>query len=96
MPLKKLAFVRHQNLGTAPAVWGERRGKMVPTITINMDKKCAECGKGGAAESGICLSCTSKAITGRTMRSEVGRAVQRRNREFLNETRERLNKLRDQ
>lgn len=54
----------------------------IPTFTIDLDKKCAECGKGGAAESGICLACATKAIQGKPMRSEVGRAVQRRFRSF--------------
>jgi uncharacterized membrane protein YvbJ len=48
------------------------------TITINMDKKCAECGKGGAVDSGICIGCTSKALSGRVMKSPTGKAVQRR------------------
>jgi len=48
----------------------------IPTITINMDKECAECGKGGAADSGICLHCTSRAITGRVMKSQEAKAVQ--------------------
>lgn len=47
-------------------------------ITINMDTPCAECGEGGAAESGICLACTNKAINGGRMRSEAGQAVQAR------------------
>lgn len=47
-------------------------------ITIDMDKKCAECGKGGAVPSGICLKCTSKAISGKVMRSRQGIAVQQR------------------
>lgn len=50
----------------------------IPTITINLDKKCGECGKGGAADSGICMSCTTKAISGRSMKSAAGRAVQDR------------------
>jgi hypothetical protein len=48
------------------------------TITIDMSKKCAECKKGGAVDSGICLACTTKAIKGKPMRSPEGRAVQRR------------------
>jgi len=35
-------------------------------IVINQDQKCSKCGKGGAVESsGVCLSCTSKLITGK-------------------------------
>lgn len=31
-------------------------------ISINLDKKCDRCGKGGAAPSGICLHCAAKMI----------------------------------
>ena len=55
----------------------------IPTFTINLDKKCAECGKGGAAENGLCLSCTTKTIQGKPMRSAAGRAVAERNRGVL-------------
>jgi hypothetical protein len=51
------------------------RTMAIPTVTINLDKKCAECGKGGAAENGICLHCTNKAIQGKRMNSAQGRAV---------------------
>jgi len=46
------------------------------TINIHFDKKCAECGKGGAADSGICMACTAKAVSGRKMKSATGQAVQ--------------------
>jgi len=29
----------------------------VPTITIDMDKKCKKCGNPGALRSGYCLKC---------------------------------------
>lgn len=45
------------------------------TINIDMDKKCAECGKGGATGSGICLKCASNAIIGKPMKSRQGQAV---------------------
>jgi hypothetical protein len=45
------------------------------TINIDMGKKCAECGKGGAVDSGICLACTTKVIKGKPMKSPIGRAV---------------------
>lgn len=35
-----------------------------PTITINMDVPCAECGKGGATANGRCLECLTKEILG--------------------------------
>jgi hypothetical protein len=47
----------------------------LPTITINMDAKCDECGKGGRSGNGLCLSCTTKAIQGKPMRSPQGRMV---------------------
>lgn len=49
----------------------------IPTITINLDKKCAECGsnKAGVAANGLCLGCTSKAIKGKRMKSAQGAAV---------------------
>lgn len=47
-------------------------------ITIDMDKKCAECGRGGAMPSQICLKCTSKAISGKPMKSWQGRAMAKR------------------
>lgn len=48
------------------------------TITVDMGKKCAECGKGGAVANGLCLSCTSNAMQGRRMKSQIGKAVQLR------------------
>lgn len=48
------------------------------TITIDPNKKCAECGNGGATDSGICLPCATKAIQGKPMRSTVGKMVQQR------------------
>lgn len=50
----------------------------VATITVDMDKKCAECGKGGAVDNGLCLGCTTKAIAGEAMKSKIGKAVQGR------------------
>lgn len=32
-------------------------------ITIDMDKKCRRCGKGGSTESGLCLKCVTAKIT---------------------------------
>jgi len=31
-------------------------------IKVNLDTKCKRCGKGGATQSGVCLSCINKAI----------------------------------
>ena len=51
---------------------------MTLTLTIDMGKRCAECGKPGATGSGICLSCATKAMSGKAMRSPAGKAVKRR------------------
>jgi len=48
------------------------------TIEIKMDVKCAECRHPGATDSGICLKCVTAAFSGKAMRSQQGRAVQRR------------------
>lgn len=49
------------------------------TVTIDMDKKCLECGKGGAVPNGLCLKCTTKAMNpAAKMKTSVGRAVQTR------------------
>lgn len=48
-------------------------------LNIDMDKKCAECGKGGATGCGLCLKCCTKAMDfGRVMKSPQGRALQTR------------------
>ena len=57
---------------------------------INMDNKCAECGKGGATGSGICLSCATMAISGGKMKSAEGRSVQARINRDSKETRSRM------
>ena len=49
-----------------------------PTITIDMDKRCAECGQAGAAPSGLCLRCAIRTLSDAPMRSLVGKAVQQR------------------
>src|SRR5690606_11056350 len=33
---------------------------MEPTVTINIDETCRECGKAGATQSGLCLDCIPK------------------------------------
>jgi uncharacterized protein (UPF0335 family) len=50
----------------------------IPTITVDMDKLCAECGQGGAVDNGLCMACTTKAIAGEKMASKTGKAVQQR------------------
>ncbi len=34
----------------------------IPTITVDMNKKCDDCGKAGACQSGLCLKCVAKRI----------------------------------
>lgn len=48
------------------------------TIRIDMDRKCAECGKGGAADSGICLKCATKAMGDKPLKSGTAKAVRAR------------------
>jgi uncharacterized protein (UPF0335 family) len=50
----------------------------ITTITVNLDKPCAECGKGGAVDNCLCLACTALAVAGRTMKSDEGKAVKAR------------------
>jgi len=49
----------------------------IPTIVIDLDKRCAECKKkgSGVAANGLCLSCTTKAIKRKPMKSAEGAAV---------------------
>ena len=56
---------------------------MTTTIVIDMDSKCHECGKGGAAQSGVCLACTTKALSGKPMKSQRGQMLQARLRQIL-------------
>jgi hypothetical protein len=56
----------------------ERALNDIPTIIIDIDRKCAECRQDGAADNGLCLKCMIRAISGRVMRSIVGKAVQQR------------------
>ena len=51
---------------------------MNTTITIDMDRRCAECHKGGATQNGLCLRCITRAVEGRVMRTRVGIEVQKR------------------
>lgn len=56
-------------------------------LNINMDKKCAECGKGGATDSGICLKCCTRSMNPlHTMKSRQGKVVQARYAKILHWT----------
>lgn len=56
------------------------------TINVRMDSKCAECRKGGATDNGLCLTCITKAMGSRPMRSDIGRAVRAHIRKTFAET----------
>lgn len=45
------------------------------TITINMDQKCAECGKPGVLPNQVCLKCFMKAMDQKPMKSSQGQAL---------------------
>lgn len=65
------------------------------TITISMDKRCAECGKGGACDNGLCMTCTAKSLRpGVVMKSHIGRQVAHRSADVMAEAREVGRKLR--
>ncbi len=51
---------------------------MTRVIEIDLDKKCAECGRSGATPSGTCLTCVAKAMANKPMKSSQGKAVQAR------------------
>jgi hypothetical protein len=34
----------------------------LPTISVNIDKKCTRCNKKGAAQNGLCMKCIIKAV----------------------------------
>jgi len=52
------------------------------SINVNYDSKCDECGKPGRCANGLCLACTTKAITGKTMKSRTGKEVQQRGKKL--------------
>jgi hypothetical protein len=60
---------------------------MTPTtVTVDMNKRCAECEEGGATDSGICLECTIRAMKYKPMTSWQGRAVAKRFRTMARKT----------
>lgn len=61
----------------------------IPTITIEMGKICPECGKGGAANNGLCMGCTLRAMQGKPMRTKHGRNVQKHIRRVIKSARQR-------
>ena len=71
----RAAILGSGNIGTDLMHKLKRSRLLVPTISIDLDKKCEECRHSGAAENGLCLPCTTKAIQGKPMTSYAGRAV---------------------
>jgi hypothetical protein len=59
----------------------------LPTVTINLDAKCADCGKGGRLPNTLCLSCTTAAISGKRLKTRHGRHVAQALRQRLKEER---------
>jgi hypothetical protein len=57
--------------------------RKIPTFTINLGEKCAECRQGGAYANGLCGKCTTKAIQSRTLKSAAGRAVAERFKQLV-------------
>lgn len=47
----------------------------ITNITIDMDKKCIECGNKGALDNGLCLSCLNKAMRGKPMKTTIGQII---------------------
>lgn len=43
--------------------------RVTPTITVNYDNKCSQCGKPGATKSGLCLICAGFALARKRSRS---------------------------
>jgi len=41
--------------------------KNIPTINIDMDKKCEKCGAGGACQNGLCMKCNARRLTEQNM-----------------------------
>ena len=53
------------------------------TLNVYLDKKCAECGKGGATDGPLCLACITKAIQGKPFKTEIGRTAAERVKDAL-------------
>ena len=48
------------------------------TVNIDMGTRCAECGKAGATDNGICLKCVARAMQGKPMKSRQGQILAQR------------------
>lgn len=57
------------------------------TITIDVNKKCAECGKPGATGSGICLKCAVKVMSDKLLKSAEAKAARKRIRSSVAKSR---------
>lgn len=55
-------------------------------VNVDMGKKCIECGHGGAVSpNDICLSCMNRVVSGKKMKTHIGRLVQQRHQEAIND-----------
>ena len=55
----------------------------LPTIQVDMTRKCNECGKFGSTPNRLCFGCTAKALGEFQMKSAAGKAVQQRFKDSL-------------
>jgi len=55
----------------------------IPTIHIDLEKKCKKCGKGGATKSGYCMACVAKMI-GQGKFDYIIKPIQKATKEALN------------
>lgn len=62
-------------LPTAKELQDAMAGQQIPSLTVDMDKKCSGCANMGATENGLCLPCISKKVTGKKPR-KVTKPVQ--------------------
>lgn len=56
---------------------------MGTTLTIDMDKKCAECKKKGATPCGLCLNCILKCYDTKPLKSDIGKKMQMKLNEYF-------------
>lgn len=51
---------------------------MTVTVEVDLDRKCLECHKGGATQSGVCLTCIAKAMGDAPLNSSAAKAMRAR------------------
>jgi len=47
-------------------------------INIDMDRRCVECGKPGACDSGICMDCATKVMGNKPLKSATANEIRSR------------------